>query len=155
MHACRMAGRVALHPPAACTMPLCRAQPRQHTYTSASRAITTDLADRCPRLPSPQGGLSGSRQQVEALLAARSAYPRAALAVQALAGFAAASLKEDRFGVLQLTQVWLPQASQGCTCSVCSFASIDAVCAWLPAISLYFSLLTLPPAHSRAWARCC
>ena len=35
----------------------------------------------------------------------RCGYPRAALAAQALAGFAAASLKEDRFGILQLNQV--------------------------------------------------
>lgn len=36
---------------------------------------------------------------------ARCSYPRAALAADALTGFAVASLKEDRFGVLQLTQV--------------------------------------------------
>jgi hypothetical protein len=39
------------------------------------------------------------------VLAVRCGYPRAALAAQALAGFAAASLKEDRFGILQLNQV--------------------------------------------------
>ena len=42
----------------------------------------------------------------------RCGYPRAALAAQALAGFAAASLKEDRFGILQLNQVG--GCRQGC-----------------------------------------
>lgn len=60
---------------------------------------------RPPLPPCSQGGLGSSKQQLEALLAARCGYPQAALAARALAGFACASLQEDRFGVLQLTQV--------------------------------------------------
>lgn len=58
-----------------------------------------------PTAPAPlQGGLGGSEAQLEALLALRCAYPRAVLAAHALAGLACASLREDRFGILQLTQ---------------------------------------------------
>lgn len=57
-----------------------------------------------PSSLSSKGGLGSSKQQLDALLAVRCGYPRAAQAAQALAGFACASLKEDRFGVLQLTQ---------------------------------------------------
>lgn len=65
-------------------------------------------------LPSGLGtksaGLGAARPQMEAVLEVRRGYARAALAARALAGFAAASLAEDRFGVLQLTQV------RGCGC---------------------------------------
>lgn len=60
-------------------------------------------------LPSGLGakgaGLGAARPQLEAVLEVRRGYPRAAAAAHALAGFAAASLAEDRFGVLQLSQV--------------------------------------------------
>lgn len=57
-----------------------------------------------PSALASKGGLAGSEAQLEALLALRSACPRAVLAANALAGFACASLTEDRYGVLQLTQ---------------------------------------------------
>ncbi|KAI3429377.1 hypothetical protein D9Q98_005472 [Chlorella vulgaris] len=62
-----------------------------------------------PSALSSKGGLGSSKQQLEALLAARCGYPQAALAARALAGFACASLQEDRFGVLQLTQPGLAE----------------------------------------------
>lgn len=71
-----------------------------------------------------QGGLAGSEAQIEAVLQLRCAYPRAVLAVNALAGFACASLQEDRFGILQLTQacgdmllpLWLGMAGNPLLC---------------------------------------
>lgn len=73
-------------------------------------SAATQSAHKWNVLPSAvaaKGGLGSSRQGMDALLAARCGYPRAALAARALAGFACASLTEDRFGVLQLTQVRL------------------------------------------------
>lgn len=81
---------------------------------SVCRVCSTACSPTCSRmLPAVcvQGGLGSSKQQLDALLAVRCGYPRAAQAAQALAGFACASLKEDRFGVLQLTQVGLAVAA--------------------------------------------
>ncbi|GAB4816254.1 hypothetical protein N2152v2_003300 [Parachlorella kessleri] len=50
-----------------------------------------------------KGALSVSRAQLRALAAVRCRYQRASLCIRTLAGFAAASLKEDKYGVLQLT----------------------------------------------------
>lgn len=93
----------------------------------------------CTALP-PQGGLGSSKQQMEALLALRSGYPRAALATHALAGFAAASLSEDRFGVLQLSQVMLVLRD------VAGFKT--------PCRQLIAATVPCCPLRSRGWARC-
>eukprot|EP00887_Chlorella_sp_A99_P003120 scaffold9.g3120.t1 len=53
---------------------------------------------------SVKGILGVSRPQAEALAALRCHYQRAAAAARALAGLAEASLGEDRYGVLQLSQ---------------------------------------------------
>ena len=52
----------------------------------------------------PQGALSVSRSQLAALAAVRVRYQRMALCVRTLSGFAAASLAEDKYGVLQLSR---------------------------------------------------
>ncbi|KAL4434686.1 hypothetical protein ABPG77_002809 [Micractinium sp. CCAP 211/92] len=71
---------------------------------AASGATQSRKWNALPSAVASKGGLAGSEAQIEALLQLRCAYPRAVLAANALAGFACASLQEDRFGILQLTQ---------------------------------------------------
>lgn len=51
-----------------------------------------------------QGAPTAQRQNLDALGAVRCRFQSAKLAGRALAGFAVASLREDRFGVLQLAE---------------------------------------------------
>ncbi|PSC68145.1 Nucleoporin Ndc1-Nup isoform A [Micractinium conductrix] len=100
-----------------------------------------------------KAGLGGSRAQLEALVAVRCAYPRAALAASALSGYACASLGEDRFGVLQLTQPGLGEVL------LCLLGALGATQQLLrSAASLAPRQLTLGPWRGNgdcaAWAAC-
>jgi hypothetical protein len=63
-----------------------------------------------------QGALSVSNQQLQALAAARCRYQRVALCARALSGFGTASLKEDKYGVLQLSRPGLGESGLGWGC---------------------------------------